>query len=228
MIPLVLLPGMNCTADLWSGCGLDHAITPGLSAVSIEEQVDRLLERLPERFVLGGLSLGAIVAMALAIRAPERVAGLILASTNAKGPTDAQRRGWSDWLARLDAGVTARELQRSILPGLLTSPSRTAHADLVERALAMGDATGEDTLRAQLVMQGTRVDLRPGLRGFMLPTLVVSGSEDPICPPAFHAELVETIAGAQLETIPAGHLLPMEKPAEFGALVRRWQAESAE
>ncbi len=189
--------------------------------------MDRLLERLPGRFVLGGLSLGAIVAMALAIRAPERVAGLILASTNAKAPTDAQRRAWGDWLARLDAGVSARELQRSILPGLLTASSRAARPDLVERALAMGDATGEDTLRAQLVMQGTRVDLRPGLRGLTLPTLVVSGVDDPICPPAFHSELVEAIPGAQLETIPAGHLLPMEKPAEFGALVRRWQTESA-
>ena len=23
MLPLVLLPGMNCTADLWTGCGVD-------------------------------------------------------------------------------------------------------------------------------------------------------------------------------------------------------------
>jgi len=216
---------MNCTADLWSGCGLDHAITVELSDVSIEGQVDALLGLLPERFVLGGLSLGGIVAMALAIRAPERVAALMLVSTNAKAPTDAQRQGWRDWLERLDAGVTARELQRSILSGLLTPSSRAARPDLVERTLAMGDATGEATLRNQLVMQGTRVDLRSGLRELTLPTLAVSGVDDPICPPAFHEELVEAISGARLERRAAGHLLPMERPVEFGAMVRGWMGQ---
>ena len=72
-LPLVLLPGMNCTADLWAGCGVDDALTPVLAEQSIDTQVDRLLAELPPLFVLGGLSLGAIVAMALVVRAPERV-----------------------------------------------------------------------------------------------------------------------------------------------------------
>jgi pimeloyl-ACP methyl ester carboxylesterase len=219
---------MNCTADLWSDCGLDDAITPELTSRSIEAQVDALRGTLPARFVLGGLSLGAIVAMALAIRAPDRVAGLILASTNAKAPTDAQRQGWNVWLERLDAGVTARELQSSILPALLPPFSRSTRPDLVERTLAMGDATGEDALRNQLVMQGTRVDLRPGLAGVATPTLVVSGADDPICPPAFHTELFGALPRAHLETLDAGHLLPMEKAAEFGALVRGWVARQVE
>ena len=88
-LPLVLLPGMNCTADLWTGCGVDDALTPVLDEQSIDTQVDRLLAELPPLFVLGGLSLGAIVAMALVARAPERVARLCLASTNAKAPTPA-------------------------------------------------------------------------------------------------------------------------------------------
>lgn len=219
---------MNCTADLWSGCGLDDAITPELSATSIQAQVDALRGALPERFVLGGLSLGGIVAMALAIREPDRVAGLILAATNAKAPTDAQRQGWNDWLERLDAGVTARELQSSILSALLSPSSSSTRPDLVERTLAMGDATGKDALRNQLVMQGTRVDLRPELRGVTVPALVVSGAGDPICPPEFHTELIEALPRAHLETLDAGHLLPMEKPAEFGALVRGWVAQRVE
>jgi pimeloyl-ACP methyl ester carboxylesterase len=213
---------MNCSPDLWSGCGLDDAITPALDELSIDAQVDALLERLPGRFVLGGLSLGAIVGMALAIRAPERIAGLILVATNAKAPTDAQRQGWSHWLGRLDAGATARELQDSILSALVTERARAEQPDLVERTLAMGDATGERMLRSQLVMQGTRVDLRPGLAGVSTPTLVVSGVDDPVCPPSFHMELIEVMPRAQLVSIDSGHLLPMEKPAEFGQLVRGW------
>ena len=61
MTPLVLLAGMNCTADLWTGCGLDDALTPKLTRSSIQAQIDALLAELPWRFVIGGLSLGAIV-----------------------------------------------------------------------------------------------------------------------------------------------------------------------
>ena len=222
MSSVVLLAGMNCSRDLWSDCRLDDAIHPPLIFTSIDAQVEALLGRLPDRFVLGGLSLGGIVAMALAIRAPERVAALILSATNAKAPTEAQRQGWENWMRRLDEGETARGLQSGILSLLLTEHARATRPDLVERTLAMGDATGEATLRNQLIMQGTRVDLRPGLARVTAPTLLVSGLDDAICPPSFHSELVAAIPGAHLETLDSGHLLPMEKPVEFGALLRDW------
>ncbi|WP_461476697.1 alpha/beta fold hydrolase [Microbacterium sp. HJ5] len=222
MIPVVLLPGMNCSADLWSECVAGDVLYPDLTSTSIDDQVESLLDRLPERFVLGGLSLGGIVAMALAARAPDRVRGLVLAATNAKAPTELQRGGWREWIRRLDAGETARDLQSSILPALLTPMARERRPDLLERTLAMGDATGEAKLRNQLVMQGTRIDLRSRLPRISSPTLVVSGRDDPICPPAFHAELVEAIPRARLETLDAGHLVPMEQPAKFGRLLRSW------
>ena len=118
-VPLVLLAGMNCTADLWSGCGLEGALMPSLDESTVDGQVEALLDTLPGRFTLAGLSLGAIVGMALCRRAPERVTGLCLMSTNAKAPTDAQRQGWQDWRDRLAAGETATDLQRDILGSLL-------------------------------------------------------------------------------------------------------------
>lgn len=222
MAPLVLLAGMNCTADLWTGGGLDDARTPILTSASMDAQVARLLDELPERFVLGGLSLGAIVGMALAVRAPGRLAGLILVSTNAKAPTAAQQEGWQEWRARLDEGATPLELQAGIAAALL-SPPAFEDAALRERALAMGADTPPAVLRAQLAMQSTRADLRPGLRGLTVPTLIVSGHDDGICPPVFHREIAAAIAGSELATIPGGHLLPMEQPAAFGQLVRTWR-----
>jgi len=221
MPPLVLLAGMNCTADLWTECGLDDALTPELAEESMDAQVERLLAELPPVFVLGGLSLGAIVAMTLAVRAPERLAGLVLVSTNAKAPTPAQQDGWRSWIARLDAGETPRTLQEEILPALL-SPAATKSADLIERTLAMGDATGPAALRAQLRMQSTRADLRPGLRNVDVPALVVAGVDDVICPPAFHVEIAAALPNARTVTIDGGHLLPLEQPSEFGRLVRDW------
>lgn len=227
MPPLVLLPGMNCTADLWTGCGLDDAISAPLGEASIDAQVDRLLEDLPAVFVLGGLSLGAIVAMALALRAPERVAGLCLVSTNSKGPKPAQRESWQRWLIRMDAGESPRQLQLSILESLLSPRVRATRPDLVERTLAMADATGATTLRAQLALQQTRTDLRAGLKRLRVQTLVVSGADDAICPPSFHSEIVSDIPHSRLVSLPGGHLLPVERPEIFGALVRDWRAEIA-
>jgi pimeloyl-ACP methyl ester carboxylesterase len=229
MPPLVLLAGMNCTHDLWADAEFGSAIRPDLAEPSIGRQVDALLAEVPERVVLVGHSLGGIAAMALALAAPERVAGLCLVSTNAKAPTDAQRDGWRGWLARLDAdadaGADARELQESIIEPLLGADLVRERPDLVERTLRMGADTGETRLRAQLEMQLTREDLLSRLAELRMPTLVVSGFDDVICPPHFHTEIASEIPDSRLVSLDAGHLLPLERPVEFGALVRSWRAQ---
>lgn len=226
MPPLVLLPGMNCTPDLWTGCGFEEATTPPLREDSMAGQINALLAELPPRFVLCGLSLGAIVAMGMAVRAPERVAGLVVVSTNAKAPTSVQRTGWAEWRTQLDNGTSPRALQESILPLLLSERARSGEtgADLSERVRQMGGNTAPDVLRAQLGLQATRVDVRERLRALTVPTLVISGSEDAMCPPRFHHEIAEAIPDSRLVEVEGGHLLPMERPEAFGALVNTWRA----
>lgn len=228
MSSLVLLAGMNCTADLWADAGPDGAIQPVLDRPSIPDQVEALLDSLPERFVLVGHSLGAIVAMSVALAAPERVAGLCLVSTNAKAPTDAQRDGWREWLDALEQGTDARELQSRILPALLGAAAVRERPDLVERTLAMGTATGGLRLRAQLELQLDRGDLLGRLPSLRVPTLVVSGLDDAICPPHLHTEIVTRMPDARLVTLDAGHLLPLERPQAFGSLLRSWQGQLAD
>lgn len=222
MPPLVLLPGMNCTADLWAGTGLDDALAPSLDEPDLDDQVERLLSELPPVFVLAGLSLGGIVGMALALAAPERVSGLCVMSTNAKAPTDAQRAGWQDWLRRLNAGDDAVTLQDDIMTALL---SDAGQPDLVSRVQRMGAETGEDRLRAQLRMQGTRRDLLGRLGELRMPLLVLCGQQDVICPPSFHAEIAGAVPQARLVSIDGGHLLPMERPVEVGEALRGWRRQ---
>lgn len=171
--PLVLLPGMNCSARLWGPAGAG-ALHPVLDRPTLDEQVQALLDALPDRFALGGLSLGGIVAMALTRRAPERVAGLCLMATNARAPTPEQRAGWDAALTRLDDGAPARALQ----PLELLLHDRSLDAT----ALQMADETGERRLAAQLRLQGTRVDERPALPAVAVPTLVLAGEQDRLCP----------------------------------------------
>lgn len=215
----VLLAGMNCSEDLWRGCGVDDALTPLLDRETVGEQVEHLLAVLPPRFLLGGSSLGAIVAMALTLRAPERVEALLLSSTNSRAPTDAQRRGWDEWRQRLDGGASPRVLQREILPALLPPTTAAARPDLVRRTLEMADAVGPAVLRRQLSLQQSREDLLGRLPAISVPTRVVSGVRDTLCPPEFHAAIAAAVPGAVLVASPTGHLGPLEDPVAFGSLL---------
>ena len=221
---LVLLPGMGCTAALWSRLTLpDDVVTPVLREPSLDAEVDRLLDRLPARFALAGLSLGAIVAMALVRRAPERVSRLCLMSTNPYGPTPAQLRGWAAQREALQTR-SPREVQTALLP-LLLSPGRE---DLVPLTLAMADDTGAAAYDAQLRLQTTRVDERPGLARVRCPTLVVAARDDRLCPVARHEEVTRLVPGARLVVLQAcAHLSPLEQPAAVSALLGSWSGRPA-
>ena len=223
--PLVLLPGLNCSPALWSLLDVGPAVTPVLTEPTLEGQVDRLLDELPARFALAGLSLGGIVAMALVRRAPERVTRLCLMSTSSRPPTSAQLAMWSRQRAALAAGATARDLQRELKAALLSPHARATAPHLVEVALAMADDIGTARLDAQLALQATRVDERPGLAAVPCPTLIVSARDDALCRPERHAEIHALVPGSELvELEQCGHLSPLEQPAAVTTLLRRWRA----
>lgn len=219
--PLVLLPGMGCTSALWSRLSLpDDVLAPVLQEPSLDAEVTRLLDLLPARFALGGLSLGAIVAMALVRRAPERVSRLCLMSTNPYAPTPAQHEGWSAQRGALRTG-SARDLQASLLPALL-SPDRD---DLVPLTLAMADETGAETYDAQLRLQDTRVDERPGLAAVRCPTLVVAARDDLLCAVERHVEIARLVPGAELVVLEnCAHLSPLEQPEHLSTHLQGWWA----
>jgi pimeloyl-ACP methyl ester carboxylesterase len=223
--PLVLLPGMGCTAALWSALDLpDAPLTPVLERPALDAEVDRLLELLPERFALAGLSLGAVVAMALVRRAPERVTRLALLSTNPYAPTSAQRAGWAEQRAQLTTG-SARALQESLLPLLLSPAVLERRADVVATTLAMADELGAEAYDRQLQLQGTRADERSGLVLVPCPTLVLAARGDRLCGLDRHAEIARLVPRVTLDVVEnSGHLSPLEQPAVVSDHLRRWLA----
>jgi pimeloyl-ACP methyl ester carboxylesterase len=226
--PLVLLPGMGCSAALWSGVEGGLARLPGggprivhdpLDADDLEAAVTDLLARLPPRFALAGLSLGGIVAMALVRRAPERVTRLALLSTNARGPSEAQYAAWRDQRDALARGRPARALQEDLLGVLLARP----RPELEAWTLAMADGVGATTFDRQLALQATRVDERPALGAVRVPTLVLAGERDALCPVERHEEIRDRVPGARLEVLAGcGHLSPLEEPDAVATALGRW------
>lgn len=230
-VPLVLLPGMNCSPRLWDGVvgelNADRGgaparpvVVPELDRPTLNEQVEALLNQLPRRFAIGGLSLGGIVAMAVHRRAADRVAGLFLVATNARPPTDAQRSAWAAQLDSLAAGASARHLQEELLPLLIGAEPAP---DLAVRTLELADAVGAVRLRAQLELQSTRVDERPNLARATVPCTVVAAAEDRVCPLERHTEIHELVGGSELVVVPgAPHLVTLSHPHPVAGAAAAW------
>lgn len=225
--PLVLLPGMNLTPAVWAPvltrlAETDRPTLPlTLEGPTMDEAVAAVLAGAPARFALAGLSLGGILAMAVVRQAPERVARLALLDTNARPPTRRQRAEWAATRDALAGGRSAREVQVDLLPALLSEAG--LWGPLRGQVLAMADEMGETRLDAQLAMQQTRIDERPGLAQVRVPTLVVVGELDALCPVALHEEMAGLVPEAELVVLPGvGHLTPLEAPEELARLLASW------
>jgi pimeloyl-ACP methyl ester carboxylesterase len=220
----VLLPGMNCSDTLWSKLGVGPALRPRLDEPSMDSQVDRLLDELPPRFDLVGLSLGAIVALAVARTAPERVARLVLLAVNPHAPTEVQRSAWARQRLALSEGATARELQQASLGDLLSPTSLERCPDLVTLTLGMADTVGAQTLDRQLQLQGSRIDERPGLAGLACPTLIVAAREDRLVSVDRHREIHRLVEESELLVLAdCAHLSTLEQPEPITAAINSWR-----
>jgi 4-hydroxy-2-oxoheptanedioate aldolase len=224
--PIVLLPGMLETAELWDGVA---PVLRELTSVlfgridldsSVEEMAESVLASAPGRFSLVGHSLGALVALAIIRRAPQRVAGLALLNANAQPPTQSQLDDWQEMADQAREGFAelAARFARGNLP-----QQRQQDADLVALVEAMVNRCGSPALQRQIAAQRSRGDARPALAAVKAPTLVIAGADDTVCPPDRQAELAAAIPGARLERLEGvGHLAPLEAPGEVARLLSEW------
>lgn len=215
--PLVLIPGLSCTAALygpqWPALApgrtilvADHANDESLSAIAT-----RLLAAAPERFALCGLSMGGYVAFEIMRQAPERVTRLALLDTSAKPATPETNIPREQMIALAEKGafdnVTTLLWQRLVAPNRLTDePLR-----LLVRQMA-DDIGADGFIRQQRAIMG-RPDSRPGFGVISVPTLVLVGEEDVITPIAEAQEMAAGIGKAKLVVLPgSGHLSTLEAP----------------
>ncbi|WP_254604923.1 alpha/beta fold hydrolase [Sphingomonas bacterium] len=175
----------------------------------------------PARFAVVGLSLGGIVALHMALRAPERVVGLALIGANARAvPDDLHDSRRSEAAAaRADLAAYARSTLAPLYAGTI-APSDPSFADLIaDMAVAMG----ADALDAQSAAALGRPDLRQRLQDVAAVTAVIAGEEDRLGTPEMQRELAAGIPDASLLLVGgAGHLVTVEAPAAVETALRTW------
>ena len=225
-VPAVLLSGMLGDETLWDDVA---AALPDVDLRcaridlddTVQEMARSVLADSPGRFALAGHSLGAIVALEVARQAPERVTRLALVNASGRAASPAQQAIWGDLAGRVTNGEFASVADEQALAGL---PENKRDA-LGTRSRAMADTVRAEGLLRQLAAQQVRPDGLVTAAALGVPVLVVGGALDDVCPPDRQRELAEAFADADLVVLEgAGHLVPLEAPAELAQHLRRWLA----
>ena len=227
MTPILLVPGLVCTAELF-GSQLPALWTRGpvivastLGGDSMGAIADDILADAPPRFALAGLSMGGYLAFEILRRAPERVERLALLDTSARPDTPEQSERRRGLMARLDSEAFEAVIE-PVLRGL-PAPARREDETLFQTNLRMARAVGADGFRRQTRAIIGRADSRADLAGITIPTLVLVGDQDAVTPPEIAREMADAIPGARLSIIPdSGHVSTLEQPEAVTQALLDW------
>ncbi len=228
--PLVLLPGMMCDARLYrhqlQHLSRDRAVTvaPVSGGERIEEIASGLLDQLPLRFALTGLSMGGVVALEIIRRAPDRVSRLCLMSTDAHADTPQIAASREPLIVGAQAGRLEDVMQQVIRPETLApGPDRMA---ILDEMMTMANEMGPDLFVQQMRALQRRPDQQSTLRKIKVPTLILCGAHDGLTPPKKHTFMAELIPGAELQVVEnAGHLPTLETPEIVTKALKKWMKE---
>jgi 3-oxoadipate enol-lactonase len=161
-----------------------------------------------------GLSLGGIVGLWILAHAPGRIGRAVLANTAA------QIFGPEVWNGRIEAARAAgMNSTAEIIAGRwFTETFINDHPDAVEPVLSMVRTTPlHGYLAGCAALRDT--DLREAIRSITRPVLVIVGKHDVSTPPEFGTLVADSIHGARLVTLDAGHISNVEDEENFTSAV---------
>ena len=162
-----------------------------------------------DRFSLAGVSLGGMIGMEVALRAPGRIERLMPICTSAS--MDAA--SWNDRIAKV-RGEGMAAIADLAMGRFLSDAAEPAIFEAVRRQLLTMDAQSYAGCGAAI----RDMDLDKRISDIGAPTLIVTGTRDTSTPFAGHGEhLVARIPGAAHVSLEAAHLAPLEAPKALAA-----------
>lgn len=177
-----------------------------------------------DRVHYAGVSIGGAIGVTLAAGHPDRV--LSLASC-ASALRFADPSSWPTRAALVRAEGTGAMIGSR--KGLwYTEDFAAREPEEVERLLEMLRGTAAEGYAGCCEAIGT-FDARELASAITCPSIAIAGAEDPATPPVMVSQIAETIPGAEFATIDgAAHLLNVERPDEFSALLLRHLAAACQ
>lgn len=240
-LPLILLPGWGFSSRVYQpllralhDAGVAQVFTidlPGFGAAfhepyeNLAQIVEYIVEQLPEKCVLGGWSLGGMLATHIAAKYPARIAGLITLGSNV------HFTALDDWAGMPAADYTQfcqrftqqpeKTWQRFL--GLQTcGDAQQERANALLATLANFQDCNSETALRLLQLLG-EIDNRALFSSLQVRGLHVLGECDAITPVAIVEHLRRLNAQQAVEVLPAcSHALSVSRAAEIAALIQQF------
>ena len=174
------------------------------------------------RLALAGVSIGGLIAQAVALQASERLSALVLCDT---APKVGDAASWNGRIETVRgqgmAAIADLVMDRWFSPGFQQGHAEelAGWRNLFLRSDPQGYAATCATLRD--------ADLRAEIGAIAAPTLVVAGEADRSTPVDLVRACADAIAGARFEILPGvGHIPSIEQPAALAALIEQFLKEN--
>lgn len=246
-VPLVLLHGFPLDHSMWAG-QIDgvlaercRVIAPDLRGfgqspasgekVTMEQFADDvalLLDGLgiTEPVVLCGLSMGGYIAFQFWRKYAARLRALILCDTRATADSPEVAAGRLAMADRLHRELPTA-LVETMMPKLFAESTHQRHPELVSGLQQVMLSTDPRGIAAAARGMAERPDMTTSLDLIDCPTLVMVGESDVISPPGEMQGMAQAIRGSCfVEISAAGHMAPLENPAEANAAISAFLAMS--
>ncbi len=230
MAPLLLLPGLSSTPELWddvraalpvgiSGKALENPALDDIDAIAAE-----ILAAAPPLFALAGFSFGGYVALAIAAKAGNRIERLALIATGAN-PDSPDASASRIRLTEL-AQSGAYESIDGKMTRFLLHPDRIEDAAIHATRSRMSRDYGAERFIAHQRAAMARPARDSTIASIRVPTLIAVGRQDRITPLAQHEEMARCIPAADFVVFErCGHLVPLEAPNELAGALAKWMTQ---
>lgn len=193
------------------GHGLS-SVTPGPYSIrQLSDDVLHLLDSLQlSQVSFCGLSMGGMTGMHLGTVSPSRFRKIVLCSTAAKIGTP------EIWNARIEAVRKSgmNSVASAVIERWFTAPFRAAHTGSTATMLSMLENANPHGYIANCAAVRD-FDHRDRLSAVAVPTLVLSGTHDPVATPSDGRFLAEHIPSARFVEVPAAHISNIEAQTHF-------------
>jgi 3-oxoadipate enol-lactonase len=194
-------------------------VTPGPYSIELlGRDVLSLLDKLKiDRVNFCGLSKGGMIGMWLGINAPQRLHKIILCNTAAKIGTP---ESWNSRIKSVrEAGM--KSIAPAVIERWFTPEFRNSSPDAVARTQQMIEHSplGGYIASCEAIRD---MDQREAISLIRVPTLVISGTKDPVIPLSESHFVSERIFGAHSVDLEAAHLSNIEASEQFTTAMTRF------
>ncbi len=216
------------------GYGRSQVSKPFVMTDHLADLAALLAAQSVDRFLLLGWSLGGILALELALRFPDRVAGLILVATSARPWGDHPAVSLMDNVNTGIAGLVNRLYpgwqwnidtfgKRSLFRYLVQQHTPATYQYLADAALPAFLQTSNHATRALYGAIQKGYNRLPDLHQIQCPCLVLAGEGDRHITAASSREMLKVLPHAEFHGYPnTAHLFPWEIPERVLADIDRW------